>query len=1663
MKKQKILKYLIILVSVILAISLIYNVVKYIRIENQQIYITASQNYYADTNLEAVVEITSKKIIESGKVKVRLLDSQQKKVKGVTEKYKINEEESVNVNLAIPENLEPGKYYLEVTANTNVGKDKVIKPINIQKNKDENINVSLDKGIYKPGDEVNFRALLTYKDNDKPIIEDVNVSIYDGNDNRVYNKSFKTSDYGIISGTFNLADEVNSGTYKLSVTTKNQEYNKYFTVNPYITPKFGVEILTDKENYLLDEKAIITVKSEYFFGEKVKNANVVLELDGNKYNGQTDKNGEYKLEYIAKKVGKINIKTTVVDTSNYMVEETKSIPVGTDLFEIEFLPEYGGIIRNINNQVYIFTKKADGTPIKTYLTVNVGKVTRQVITDENGIGKVQLTSSDISNLFIENNQIEFKISAQDMENNIINKNIGVDFKYNYGTVISTDKVKYDVGEDITLKLNSDSDLEKTIYVSKNNKIIKMITTTDEEIKLNLEDTYGLIDINVIDYNTSNNNIKDGRLVFSDVTPNYNYISNTNSKRTIFIKPDKQLNIALSTDFEEYKPGNTAKLSLELTDKNNSSVDGAMLVSILDEAVLNLASNDISIDNIKLALSDIKFTEDLDAATLYSNIIDDSSETALMGLLLKQKGTNNLVNKELIRSEIYKGEYLRNSILIGLGLIILLAIVGMVKSKKIRNALIHILSILCILVIFLASLADYLYYDLDLSEISVLIVGIIVSIILYVLFFNKNKSYLFKFLLQYSLIIIGAELIWGALNEVLGLGYGETTIFTLLIIPVLYTFIVVIEKNDKKYKKIKEILKSLFKGEIVLIITYLLLRYNFEWPTFIIPVLILDCIYEKFLKNKKLKDFIKLKNKKLEVTGGQLLVIFGIVLLLIVMFVAENNKYGHNISEPHYGGIVIDDALVPGNSGINIDSFTGSASESVESSKGNNNILGDIFNSAGSIMDSANSITQSTENKKEEEFVAEENSSEDTNIRNVFLESLCFIPELVTTNGKAEKEIKLSDNITTWQIQVVGNTKNGEVGYAKDTFKVFKEFFVDFSMPTNSVVGDKVSLPITIYNYTENNLNVSLNIPEAGWFKLGEYSKTINLAAKETKMIYVPIEILAAGENTLRVEAKANELADIIERTMKTEENGVKVSNVVASVTFEDKLELDVLYLQEYKKGTGNLKVKLYSTAMSQAVEGLENIFRMPTGCFEQVSSSLYPDILVLNYLEQTDNINEELKQKALNYIETGYQKILTYEVPSEKGGYSLYGDAPAEIVLTAYGLMEVKDLSEVYEVDEKVLKNMKEYILGKQNINGSFDIDKKYSYGVVNTSNELALNAYIIWALSESFPEEKALEKSVEYLEGKIDEVTDNYTLALMANVFANTNSKKTNAVISKLVKNIKTENNNIAYLTSNIKDYYGSYGRYQNLQTTALTSLALTKTNSNSKTNLKLINHIISGKDTYGTWGTTQATILSLKALVEYEGNTTIKEQEIKVSLNDDNKKIQVEKDNLDIYQVNFGKVDKENKLQIDLEKGKIYYEVIQEYYMDYEKYAKENKLQIDNKIDTNVKVNDVITQNIKISNISEDEIANGMVEISVPQACSVKEESLSKLQSYGVIEKYEYSYDKIYLYLRNFDKNEYVDIQVQYKADYPANVTGGSVRVYDYYNPDIQGLSMPIKIEIK
>ena len=76
--------------------------------------------------------------------------------------------------------------------------------------------------------------------------------------------------------------------------------------------------------------------------------------------------------------------------------------------------------------------------------------------------------------------------------------------------------------------------------------------------------------------------------------------------------------------------------------------------------------------------------------------------------------------------------------------------------------------------------------------------------------------------------------------------------------------------------------------------------------------------------------------------------------------------------------------------------------------------------------------------------------------------------------------------------------------------------------------------------------------------------------------------------------------------------------------------------------------------------------------------------------------------------------------------------------------------------------------------------------------------------------------------------------------------------------------------------------------------------------------------------------------------------------------------------------------------------------------------------------------------------------------------EESLMLLQTKGIIEKYETSYTAINMYLRNFEINQIIDLNIKFRASYPVEITGLAIRAYDYYNPEVEGRTMPIGIKV-
>ena len=161
--KKKILKCALLLVFIALVVLASVNTYNWIVCGEQRIKISTSNKAYTNSELYLSIIAQKNNVDLETKTKIKLLNSKGRKVEDVKVSYDGN-----NAIIAIPE-IEAGNYTIEATVSSEAGKDTIQKEIYISNGNSENVTITFDKGIYKPGDTVNFRALLTTKENENRI------------------------------------------------------------------------------------------------------------------------------------------------------------------------------------------------------------------------------------------------------------------------------------------------------------------------------------------------------------------------------------------------------------------------------------------------------------------------------------------------------------------------------------------------------------------------------------------------------------------------------------------------------------------------------------------------------------------------------------------------------------------------------------------------------------------------------------------------------------------------------------------------------------------------------------------------------------------------------------------------------------------------------------------------------------------------------------------------------------------------------------------------------------------------------------------------------------------------------------------------------------------------------------------------------------------------------------------------------------------------------------------------------------------------------------------------------------------------------------------------------------------------------------------------------
>ncbi|MEE8452326.1 MAG: MG2 domain-containing protein, partial [Thermoguttaceae bacterium] len=485
------------------------------------------------------------------------------------------------------------------------------------------------------------------------------------------------------------------------------------------------------------------------------------------------------------------------------------------------------------------------------------------------------------------------------------------------------------------------------------------------------------------------------------------------------------------------------------------------------------------------------------------------------------------------------------------------------------------------------------------------------------------------------------------------------------------------------------------------------------------------------------------------------------------------------------------------------------------------------------------------------------------VRSDFAETLYWHPLLVTDDqGIAKVAFDLSDSITTFRLRVDGHSVDadgvGRIGSGGGELISRIPFNLEPKLPLEVNAGDRIDLPLAVVNDSGSQLPVEITLSHGDLVTLeGEPDRRMELAADQRSREYFVLEVTGEkGDCDLTFRGLAGNLADAVSRPLKVVPPGFP-KRVSYSGRIDGQQEIVVELPEYWVPGSLEVTLNAYPSTLADLQKGMDSILREPNGCFEQASTSNYPNVLSLQYMQENDVANPAVTRRAKDLLKKGYVKLIGYECPKE--GYEWFGGDPGHEALTAYGLMEFRDMAEVYDVDPEMIQRTAEWLLERRDGKGGFKRNDRALDSFGRASEEIT-NAYIAWALSESG--QTGIEAEIDQVVESAGKSDDPYLIALAAAGAFNAEKQSEAEKLLDALAELQAEDGHLEGTDGSITR---SGGHSLKVETTALAALAWLKLPSYSEQATRAVQWIVESRQGSGGFGSTQATILALKALVEH------------------------------------------------------------------------------------------------------------------------------------------------------------------------------------------------------
>jgi CD109 antigen len=364
---------------------------------------------------------------------------------------------------------------------------------------------------------------------------------------------------------------------------------------------------------------------------------------------------------------------------------------------------------------------------------------------------------------------------------------------------------------------------------------------------------------------------------------------------------------------------------------------------------------------------------------------------------------------------------------------------------------------------------------------------------------------------------------------------------------------------------------------------------------------------------------------------------------------------------------------------------------------------------------------------------------------------------------------------------------------------------------------------------------------------------------------------------IQVNATGNVASDGVEKFLKVIPEGVP-KTIVKSVlvmknesasSFSSSLRCDLPTTAV--NDTTSAAATVAGDLMGPMINGIENLIQMSYGCGEQNLINFVPSLYALRYLESTGKLTSTLRAKALSYAEDGYQRQLDYRHPN--GGFSAFGtsDGQASTWLTAFSVLAFDLASDYITIDQQVLKSAFDFFISKQNTtSGAFREDGRVIHREMQggSSDGLPMTAFVSMVLSLSLDKHPeyttARNKALDYLAQNVD-LTDIYAVCISTLALQLGNHASFPTLYAQMIALGVETGDQMSWTKpspppSSSDPWWYSEPKTLDIEMTSYATWVMTEADLTRA--LKAVKWLVSKKNAYGGYGSTQDTVQALNAL---------------------------------------------------------------------------------------------------------------------------------------------------------------------------------------------------------